>query len=410
MTKEDIIKRLDSCNACVYSDNRIETFPELMHSLNYVFNELSNEEKSLSPEEQLAYGATFFDKKVDFYLGLVKRFLDYFYGMKLNIVKDDNIAFSKSAGYNFDTKELRVSPLAFSLREKNVTSVLEDIFHEVRYKMQMDSYHAKSIQEFCKHSPNSMILLKEYLYEQAHQDNNRKFYNDNRNKMLQEVDADIYGFWAVKNLVSELSREYLDYAEANHVIIPTDTMQEIIGLQRQIKGAVSEDEKEIISLGRLDPIIKQEALGRNPSTTFLELNGESKDRLILYDKYIKENPELQSKYPILKLILVGQKPKRYEQVMKERAYLLDNFKGFIEKAIPKPTPYDMRIEKIYESIIKSDPLLYMEDLALMGKQLELSEFLKNHPDLDEMYKEEIKALAEKTNNDLLKYIAKENVL
>lgn len=400
MTKEDIIQRLNSCNACVNSENRIETFPELMHSLNYVFNELSEEEKALSPEEQLAYGAEFFDKKVDFYLGLVKRFLDYFYGMKINIVKDDNI---KSAGYNFDTKELKVSPIAFSLREKNITSVLEDIFHEVRHKMQVDSYHAKSIQEFCKHSPNSMILLKEYLYEQTHK-------IEENNKRLQEVDADIYGFWAVKNMIAELSREYLDYAEANKVIIPTDTMKEIINLQRQIKKTVSEDEKEVQSLGRLDPIIRQEALGREPSETLLRINNEDKDRLILYDKYIKENPDLQREYPILKLILLGQKPKDYKQIMKERAYLLDHFTGFIERAIPKPTPYDLRITKMYESIIKSDPMLYMEDLALMDRTVDLNSFIQKHPTLPEMYREDISLLAEKTNNEILKYIAKENVL
>lgn len=410
MTREDIIRKLDSCNACVSSENRIETFPELMDSLNYVFNELQEEEKALSPEDQLAYGAEFFDKKVDFYLGLVKRFLDYFYGMKLNIIKDDNIAFSKSAGYNFETKELKVSPLAFSLREKNVTSVLEDIFHEVRRKMQMDSYHSKSLQEFFKHSPNSMILLKEYLYEQAHQEEDRKFFYENRNKMLQEVDADIYGFWAVKNMIAELSREYLDYVEANHLVIPTNTMQEIIGLQRQIKSTVAEDEKEVQAAGRLNPFIKEEALGRVPANTLLEVNGELKDRLILYDKYIKENPKLQSEYPILKLILVGDNPKSYKQTMKEKNYLLDRFTGFIEKAIPKPTPYEVRINKMYECIVKSDPMLYVEDLALMERTQELNEFLQAHPTLPEMYPKELQELAEKTDNALLKYIAKEIVL
>ena len=410
MTKEEINKRLDQCLTNIKEQDIVSNFPQLLKDLDYILNKYPEDENSLPLVEQFNYGVEFYEKVMDFYLEFVKKYMKSCYGKEIEFVKDNQIALAGCAGYDAKEDIIHVDSFGFLLGGNEKTSMLQTILHESRHKLQNDAYHEKEIDSFLQYPENMILLLKENIFERDHQEDNRKFYRENYNDMYYEIDADLYGNWAVRNIIQELFKQYVKFAKEHQIKIPQELEPLLLKIQNDITTDSYKAEEKQREFRNRSVQVQREAVGLEKISTVLQVNGEEEDRLIAYDKHIKSHPELVMEYPILKLIMDGDKPKPYEQIIRERRELLDTYKDkrIISNAIPNDTTYEERIIRIYDCIILSDPILTIESLIADNEQEELQSFLLKHPTLVDNYLEELKEIAERTNNNIINQLVEQN--
>lgn len=113
-------------------------------------------------------------------------------------------------------------------------------------------------------------------------------------------------------------------------------------------------------------------------------------RLILYDKCIKKSSNLQQEYPILQLLFKGDKPKSYQEIVID-----------LQKWLKLYPNEQNKIKRIYYSIIKSDPMLYISHLVQSGNISLLRNFITNHETVLEEYNDEIRKIINKCDNDFM---------
>lgn len=104
-------------------------------------------------------------------------------------------------------------------------------------------------------------------------------------------------------------------------------------------------------------------------------------------KFIKLHPELQEKYPLLRLLFNGTQPKTYEEIIDDKEAMKYN----------KSLEDGQKIESIYKVIIETDPILALTDRIVRNDDEAVSEYLKLHPTLLTEYKDEIEKLKVKYN-------------
>ena len=332
------------------------------------------------------------------------------YGKEVTFFKDNQIALAGCAGYDPTNDVIHVDTMGFLIGGNNKTSMLQSVFHEVRHKLQNDSYHAKTIDDFLMYPENMIMLFKEDIFENLHREDNRRFYRDNYNDIFFEIDADSYGNWSVRNMISELLKKYVEYAKENGIKIDSNLEDIIARVQSEIIKDSYEAEEKQREFRNHSTQVQRETLGLQDINSTIQINGEEQDRLIAYDQYIKSHPELVMEVPILSLIMDGDKPKTYEQIIKERRELLEKYKDKreIPNAIPNKTTYEERIIRIYDCIILSDPILRIEHYIAVDDQQELEEFLQKHPTLVDCYSKELKEIAERTGNNIINQLIQQN--
>ena len=378
MTPEIIQNRLDTCLKHIQEDG-LKNLPQVIHDLDYLMNQRIEEERKLSLGQQYMHGSDFYEATQNYYLELLKQYMREFHQMNLQVVEDPNIALAGIAGYDSITDTLRVSASGFLLGGRSKTSSMQTVFHEARHKMQHDSYKAKTYEEAFEYPENMIILAKEEAFITGHSE---EFYKTNYENLYIETDADEFGFVAVRILLENLIRRYKH--QGNEL-----SMEDEITLRKLQKIMIedsSKDEQRLYDANRFTTRTRREAMGMDPPTGEFEIDGEKQDRLIAVDQYIKSHPELVMEYPLLNLVM----NKDYDEIMKEKA-------SFIES---RPD----QAERLFQCIINTDPMLYLEDCIRNGKEYELQVFLKKHPTLKEHYPEELKRLAEKTDHPAIKQL------
>ncbi len=378
MTPEIIQNKLDTCLKHIQKDG-LKNLPQVIHDLDYLMNQRIEEERKLSLGQQYMHGSDFYEATQNYYLELLKQYMREFYQMNLQVVEDPNIALAGIAGYDHITDTLKVSINGFLSGGRNKTSSMQTIFHESRHKMQHDSYRAKDIEEALQYPENMIILAKEEAFITGQPE---AFYKTNYKDLYVETDADEFGFVAVRILLENLIRRYKH--QGNEL-----SMEDEITLRKLQKIMIedsSKEEQDFFEANRFTTRARREAMGIDPPTGEFEIDGEKQDRLIAVDKHIKSHPELVMEYPLLNLVM----NKDYDEIMRDRAALIEE----------RPE----QIDRLYQCIIKTDPMLYIEDCVRNVKEYELQGFLKKHPTLKEHYPEELKRLAEKTNHPAIKQL------
>ena len=347
------------------------------------------------------------DRKVDFFLAFVKEYMKKMYDQDLKIVIDDQIGLLGCAGYDSNAQEIKVSSFGFAMGNNNKTAMLQTLFHEIRHKHQHEACEAKDIEAFLQYPEENFLLLKEMVYSLSQEDE-VTFYKTNYHNLYTETDANYFGFYAVRNMLLNMLEEYLKYAQEHHIEVSPDFKMKVLKLQKEMIEDSKAEEKDMSERDSFRTNIKDELLGiKVIESTYLE-QGEEKDRLIENDRYIKTHPELQLKYPILQLIMDGERPKTYQEIMQQKKELLSKYQGVIPNCIPTRETYQRRIESLFQYIIQTDPMLYIEDLIREQRKDKLQEFLEKHPTLSKVYKKELQELYERTNEEMIKSILDQN--
>lgn len=285
-------------------------------------------------------------------------------------------SFMEPAHYNSDNKTIyyQTDQIFYSLGQ-SFSSIEEMVFHENRHSQQFRSFDASSITEALNFDPNSLLILKDYL---VMQNNGEDFYRRNHFRSIMENDADLYA----SAIVSVMINNYFPEQKSDLEIIK----------RHQNKELFDNPFEELEEYGLL--------FGE-----YLLNDGTKIDRAIMLDKNLKRiiSPQLVQQYPILNLIYSNGKMKTYEELMVEKEKTLSQIDDEKINTFESPNYNSMtkskkqQIEDLYEVIIRTDPMLYLEDLLsqklLTGRVVAI---FKNHPDLYTQYSKEIEELFERT--------------
>lgn len=255
------------------------------------------------------------------------------------------------------------------------SSIQEMVLHENRHSQQFKSFDASSLTEAIKFDPNSLLILKDYLVMINKGEN---FYLRNHFNSIMENDADLY-------------------ASALNSMIINNYFPE----QKKDLDNISQTQNQNLFD---NPFIELSEYGLLFGEYLLD-DGTTIDRAIMIDKNIKKiiSPQLVQQYPILSLVYSNGNMKTYDEIMEEKTNFLLQIDDEKITSFESPNYISevkskrQQVEELYEVIIRTDPILYLEDL-LSKKTLPIQGIVavfKNHPQLYAQYKEEIDGLFER---------------
>ena len=275
--------------------------------------------------------------------------------------------FLTPAHYNPVDKKISYK-LDVIMREKsnNFANVMELCLHENRHAMQFKSFSIDNAEDMLSFDPNSMFILKDYLVMQNGN------YRRNHINSLMEIDANLYARGMSKYLITEYFSEH---------------QEDLKNTDFAFKEKVTDNPfEELADYGLI-------------SGEYVLENGGKVDRTVMMDKNLKNmiSPQLVAQYPMLNLIWKDGNFKTYSEIMKDKQALLQRISGKQAETLESPN-YNVesitdkeKVEKLYSSIIQSDPMLYLESL-LSQKQIQyfkVKELFSMHPTLLNEYQSQI---------------------
>lgn len=263
----------------------------------------------------------------------------------------------------------------------DITQIIEDksqifanipelTFHENRHTQQFKSFETDSIRELLKFDTNSIFILKDYILMAS---NGQQFYNRNHINSLMKTDANLYAQALSQQLIKTHFPEHED-----------DLKRTVFALIIDKRG------------NPFDELDTTGVIGGQ----YITDDGKKIDRAIMLDKKLKSiiSPEIVAQFPMLNLIWQDEKFKSYADIIEDRTNYLQQCANSKRKGIESSDEYEEieltdseKIARIYDSIIRSDPMLYLEDL-LSRKQIQPSKVIglfEQHPSLAQEYSAEI---------------------
>ena len=323
-------------------------YPNIDEDINYIWNTLPEEMEEFSYDELVDNNYKINELVITYLLELSQLYKN----IKSDYEIDETMYFYGSGGYDIENNKIRLSVMTMMIIADNIVSYLRTIFHELRHAYQNKFYNEENIDEIIKYDPELIIVLKHHIYKEYH--DIEDFYDQNYHKLYPEVDADINSLKDIENLVKDLIKD------------------------NNLKTQILDDLNDIEKLN-INPQTKLELTTNTPIRTYLKVRGKEEDSLILIDKFIKDNPTLIDTYKPLQLLFNGYVPKTYDEIIKERNSLLKKYKD---------TEYFDNIYRLYQNIIRTDPMYQLRDhLASNNIDGEI-EFLSIHPTLTAEYNDE----------------------
>lgn len=276
-------------------------------------------------------------------------------------------SFLTPAYYNPTDKKISYQ-LDVIMREKsnNFANVMELCLHENRHAMQFKSFSIDNADDMIDFDPNSIFILKDCLVMQNIN------YERNHINSLMEIDANLYARGMSKHLITQYFSEH----------------------QEDLKNTDLAFKEKITD----NPFDELSEYGLISGEYVLE-SGEKVDRAVMMDKNLRNmiSPQLVAQYPMLKLIWKDGNFKTYSEIMEDKQLLLQKISGKQSETLESPN-YNMefitdkeKVERLYSSIIQSDPMLYLESL-LSQKQIQyfkVKELFSTHPTLLDEYQSQI---------------------
>ena len=276
-------------------------------------------------------------------------------------------SFLTPAYYNPANKKISYQ-LDVIMREKgnNFANVMELCLHENRHAMQFKSFSIDSPDDILDFDPNSIFILKDYLVMQNGN------YRRNHINSLMEIDANLYARGMSRHLIAQYFSEH----------------------QEDLKNTDFAFKERITD----NPFDELSEYGLISGEYVLE-TGEKIDRAIMMDKNLRSiiSPQLVEQYPMLKLIWKDKNFKTYSEIMEDKQALLQRISSKQSETLESPS-YNIesitekeKVEKLYNAIIQSDPMLYLESL-LSQKQIQyfkVKELFSIHPTLLNEYQSQI---------------------
>ena len=373
---EKINNRLDKAIANLEIDNFEKLFPIMLDDLEYVLVGIKEDEKQLSSTERFMSGVSLTSKIYNYLAKLASLYFKLLYDINIEIIDSDDYNLSIAAGgYNSEDDKIYYSYLGAMLSKTSDLSFLHTCLHEGRHKMQHDAYQKEDILAF---QPYMLRLLKENLLEESLQENNRKFYLDNYKKLFTENDAEYFAKQEINSFIQKLMSVYLKVTNKNQTDIDNELMYKISKINHLFNTILKEEKFNIV-----EEVIIQ-TYDAALITDKLIIKEERVDRLTALDKHIKNNPELQEEYPILRLLFNGTTPKNHQEIIADLMKLKEG-KTLAEKE---------KIDSLYDEIIATDPILLLSEILLSGNMSAVEMFMNMYPTIAIEYKDEIKELNE----------------
>lgn len=374
---EKIKNRLDLAITNLNSDNIEVLFPLILDDLKYILVDYKKDSEKLTNVEEFTNSTDFREKITRYFALLATKYFKLIHNLDITIENTDDFSMAiAGGGYNSADNKIYYSDFGVLLSSKSDLSFLHTCLHEGRHKIQHKSYENPNVFEV---EPHMLRLLKETLLEDNTTENNRKFYMDNYSMFFSENDAEIFARSEINSFLQNLLTAYQTAISKSSskvdkmAIIKTEYLKYVFRIILK---------KETFNI---DDSIEKSLFDSNLITDSYIVDGEPKDRLIAMDKHLKSHPELQEKYPILRLLFNGNTPKTYEEIIEDKNI---NRQG-------KTKEEQRNIDRIYNEIIVLDPILYLTHLLEQNSSSEITDYLNTHPTIITMYPEEIQSLCEK---------------
>ena len=386
---EDIFSKLTNINDNIENNNYFfENFPIFLKDLNYILVQLPKDYKQLPIKVQFLRGDEIGNLVTKYYINLVIKYMKSYYNVDIKI-KNDNIATMAGGLGSYDIKDdcIYISELFSSFH----IDTLQTLFHEVGHKRQKDFQKINNFEELLKYPHYMIILLKEVISVQILEKKDYSFYQNNYSLLYFEQEANVYSHETITSLLDNTYRRYLKFAKKNNIEITNDLLNMLEITKKTIDNGLKKNKNKLITRGQFNIDLINELSSNNAINSKVVFNGSEVDRLILYNKYIKDNPNLHQDYPILQLLFNSDKPKTYQEIIGDFQIYLKQYPEFQDK-----------IKKIYYCIIKSNPILYIYHLIDNNHIEILREFLCIHETLLREYEEEIHEIVSNYDNDLIR--------
>ena len=326
-------------------------YPNIDEDINYIWNILPDEMEAISRKQLVNVNYRINELVIIYLMELAILYKN----VEVNYEIDEMTLLTGTAAYDHENNRILLSVLGMMLKAENTTSYLHTIIHELRHKQQHKFYGEEDIEEIIKYDPQMILVLKHHIYDKYHSSNNREFYSNNYHKLYSEIDAEENAFTSIENLVNDLIKD------------------------NKLKDQILDDLKDIKEISNINPQASTELNSSEPIRTYLRVHGKREDSIILIDKFIKENPVLPDNYKPLKLLFNGYIPKTYEEIIKDRNELLKKYKD---------QDYFDNIYRLYQNIIKTDPMYQLRDHLSNNSIEEGYNFIAIHPNLSAEYQDE----------------------
>lgn len=287
-------------------------------------------------------------------------------------------SFLTPAHYNPEDKKISYN-LEVIMREKssNFANVMELCFHENRHARQFFAFSIDNLEELIEFDSNSIFVLKDCLVMINGN------YRKNHINSLMEIDANLYA----RGMSRQLTEQY--FSEHQEDLKHTDFAFK----ERETDNPFDELSEYGLILGE-----------------YVLENGEKVDRAIMMDKNLKSmiSPQLVEKYPMLKVIWKDGHFKTYSEIMQDKQELLKRISNKKLSTIESPS-YNSesfsekeKVERLYNAIIQSDPMLYLESL-LSSKPIryfKVKEIFNTHPTLLNEYQTQIAEIFSRKSDEI----------
>lgn len=372
---EQMINRLEQAKNNLNNEDFLTLFPIMLNDLEYIIKGYKEDEEKLSPEDRFMNGTTITKLRIQYLAELAKLYFNLRYNVKLKIVNSNEYSLAlASGGYKETDDTIYYSDFGVILSQQSELSFLHTCLHEGRHKLQHQMYKSNDILSI---PPYMLRLLKEDILQSILPGKNRAFYLDNYSILFTENDAEIFAREEIHNFINYLTEIYVelnpDSKKDDEIIKQANEMNDLF--------------EEVLKTEefRIDPVVESQIYEGEIINSNYQIEGATLDRLIMLDKCIKHNPNLQHQFPILKLLFNGDIPKNYEEIISEK----DSLK------VGKTEDEQQHIDELYEEIIRLDPILTLTEKLELGDLEYVQEYLLAHPTISEEYKYEIADLREK---------------
>ena len=374
---EKIFKRLDDAINHLDIEDYTKLFPLILDDLEYILIEFHNEENKLAPYDEYEYGAEFTEKIIKYFAKLAKLYFKKIYNLEIDICEKNEYDYAACNGaYNHNDNKIYFSSFGLMIGTESDLSFLHTFMHETRHHIQSTCYKEVNPLHF---PPSMLIILRDHIFDNSKNENNRQFYQDNYDMFYFENDAEYFALKEVKNFINNLTSLYLKL----NPNIDKSMIKRINKLNNQIQKILKKEKF------RIDENIIMQIKREEPINGYFTIKDKEIDRLIATDLYIKNNPQLQEKYPILRLLFNGNQVKSYEEIINDKNMYLNNCKNLRERN---------QIEELYSEIILLDPILTITHYLENNNLKELVEYYDIHPTINEHYSKEIDELKNKYSN------------
>lgn len=366
MDAESIIEKLD------FSPINESNMEEIISNLEYIFFTLPNEIANLTDEEKTDYLYEIMDLKISYLLEVISLYVRKKQNTEINYEIDDTYIMGGKAGYDETTGKIFITIIGLLIDEENTSSNIQTIFHEFSHQLQHEIYEKEKLEDILEIPPYYIGIAKHYAIDRLG-DSERTFYQNNYEQLYQEIDADYNGLRLTRNFIKELYEE-----ESNK---PEELTKRVTNLTKKIEEESDYIEEELISKGRIAKKYLEELYNDKDIESEFIIDDKKYDSLIYTNKFLKEHKEVQKQIPLLRILYNGDNLKNYIELQKEREELLRKY--------PNKTT---NINRLYDYIIKGNPILSLSKYLYTNDEYNLEIFLKKHPTILEEYSEEIDEL------------------